>query len=500
MGSSGRRVGAGMTRRRAPWRGATLAWAVGLWAPAVAAQPAAPRVEVDAGGARVAVPRDVFGGNLEFVNENAPAVAELAGSLPVLRFPGGDADSEFRWDRALRPRCGRPGFDWPAAAALASRSGAGLYLETNILRSTPEHAARWVVDARRRGLRVAWVGVGNEVWGDWDRGHRSAARYAADVRAHARAIRARAPGTHIALSIGTFNEEAWNREAIRRTADVIDAVDYHYYPNHHEQTRARPEEVIAGAEGIAPLLARLRAMLRDEAGARAGSIQILFGEWDGASDPPPQSQVAALITPRAYASWSMADALFYGAALGEMITGGVAGAMFYEVQGYRFGAIPGHWCMPADHAIRRPKVLVHQLWREHFGDEALAVTTQGVPRYRVEGPTNWDGYAGEVPRLRAYASLAAGGRELRLILVNRADADVLQEVELDLRGFVPQPDAQAWEVGGDLLGTNENVGGPADAVVIRTRAVRVDGPRFRLRLTPWSVTALTLRRGAPPAR
>ncbi len=456
---------------------------------------AQPRVVIDTTAERGAVPRDIYGGDLEFINSLSPEVSALAEELPLLRFPGGDADSVFRWDRPLTPMCTRAGFDWESAAALASRSDAGLFLETNILQSTPDNAAMWVQDATRRGIRVAWVGIGNEVWGDWDAGHRTAARYAADVIAHAAAIRARVPGTRIVLEIGTDNEEAWNREAIRRTAAVIDAVDYHYYPNHHAWADMDPREVVAGAEGVAPLLARIRAMIRDEAGARASSIQVVIGEWDGAADAPPVREMASLVTPRSYALWSMADALFYGSALGEMITGGVAAAMFYEVQGYRFGGIPGTWCIDANTAIRRPKVLVHQLWRQHFGERLVALTASGVPSYRVDGPTNWDGYAGEVPYARAYASLTADGGALRVIVTNRGGAAELSSLAFDLRGFDPVARASVWEVGGGALtDTNENVRGPIDAVRIRNREVDVAGARFTLPLAPYSVTAIELRR------
>lgn len=456
---------------------------------------AQPRVVIDTAIERGAVPRDIYGGDLEFINSLSPEVSALAEELPLLRFPGGDADSVFRWDRPLAPMCSRAGFDWESAAALAARSRAGLFIETNILRSTPDNAALWVQDATRRGLRVAWVGIGNEVWGDWDAGHRTAARYAADVIAHATAIRARVPGTRIVLEIGTANEEAWNREAIRRTAAVIDAVDYHYYPNHHAWVDMDPREVVAGAEGVAPMLARIRAMIRDEAGARASAIQVVIGEWDGAADAPPVREMATLVTPRSYALWSMADALFYGAALGEMITGGVAAAMFYEVQGYRYGAIPGTWCIDANTAIRRPKVLVHQLWRQHFGERLVALTASGVPSYRVAGPTNWDGYAGDVPYARAYASLTADGGALRVIVTNRGGAAELSSLAFDLRGFDPASRASVWEVGGGALAdTNENVRGPIDAVRIRSRDIDVAGPRFTLPLAPYSVTAIELRR------
>ncbi len=456
---------------------------------------AQPRVVIDTTAERGAVPRDIYGGDLEFINSLSPEVSALAEELPLLRFPGGDADSVFRWDRPLAPMCTRTGFDWESAAALAARSRAGLFLETNIVQSTPDNAAMWVQDATRRGLRVAWVGIGNEVWGDWDAGHRTASRYAADVIAHATAIRSRVPGTRIVLEIGTDNEEAWNREAIRRTAAVIDAVDYHYYPNHHAWVDMDPREVVAGAEGVGPLLTRIRSMIRDEAGARASSIQVVIGEWDGAADAPPVREMASLVTPRSYALWSMADALFYGSALGEMITGGVAAAMFYEVQGYRFGGIPGNWCINADTNIRRPKVLVHQLWREHFGERLVALTASGVPSYRVDGPTSWDGYAGDVPYARAYASLTADGNALRVIVTNRGGAAELSSLAFDLRGFEPTARASVWEVGGGgLMDTNENVRGPIDVVRIRNREVDVAGARFTLPLAPYSVTAIEFRR------
>jgi alpha-N-arabinofuranosidase len=465
-----------------------------------AAGGAQPRIVVDADAPRGAVPRDVFGGDLEFINTRSPEVEAVAAELPLLRFPGGDADSVFRWDQPLAPRCTRPGFDWPAAAAVAARGGAAVFLETNIVQSTPDNAALWVQDATRRGLRVAGVGIGNEVWGDWDAGHRTAARYAADVVAHAAAIRARVPGTRIVLEIGTRNEDAWNREALRRTAAVIDAVDYHYYPNHHAWRDMDPVEVAAGADGVAPLLARLRAMIRDEAGARAGAIGVMFGEWDGAADAPLARDIATLVTPRAYAMWSMADALFYGAALGEMINGGVAAAMFYEVQGFRFGAVPGDWCVDADTTVRRPKYLVHRLWREHFGETLLGVTASGMPTFRVDGPTNWDGFAGDAPYVRAYASLTGDGRALRLIVAHRGGAGTVPALAVDLRGFAPAARASVWEVGGGgLLDTNENVRGPVDAVRVRAREVDVAGAAFTLALAPYSVTAVELRRREAPA-
>jgi hypothetical protein len=293
----------------------------------------------------------------------------------------------------------------------------------------------------------------------------------------------------IVLEIGgPTNHEAWDREAIRRTADVIDAVDVHFYPNH--QPTPDPMQVVAGADAIPSLLSRVRRMIREEAPARANAIGVIVGEWDGVSDPPrpgpPQPG-------RAYAQWSMPNALFYGVAVGEMLLGGVEAAMYYEVQGYRFGAVPGSACTPADLRIRRPKELALRLYRDHFGDRLVAVTPGSVPSFRSSGPTNWDGFAGEAPYVRTYASLGDEGRVLALVVINRHPRE-RAEVRFDLRGFDPRERAQAWELAGDsMMATNENVGGPVDAVRITERTAAVAGRQWTFLAAAHSVTALVLQ-------
>lgn len=457
-----------------------------------------PRLVVDTERVVAPVRREVFGGNLEYITAPSPEARRLTEALPLLRFPGGDADADFLWDRETPSPCGRRGTDWPLAAELAARGGAALFLESNLPRGTPRGFAAWVADARSRGLRVPWVQVGNEVWGSWDRGFRSPAQYARDVRAHALALRALGPMPAFALPVGTAEEEPWNREALRLTADMVGALDYHFYPNHHERPRVRPEEVIAGAEAIAPLLARLRAMVREVAPARQGAIGVLIGEWDGAADPPPRSQAAALPAGVPYAQWSMANALFYGAALGEFLLGGVLGATFYEVQGYRFGALPGDRCMPSDGRVLRPKVLALELWLNHTGQHMVSTNMVDVPSYMVDGPTDWDGYAGPVPYVRAYASVSEDRQGLYLMVVQRGPRSVAPALEVELRGFDPEPVAREWAVAGaSPWDTNENVGGPPEAVRVQEGEVRVPGRRFLYGLRPWSVTALELRRARP---
>lgn len=449
----------------------------------IAPLPPGPALVVHAGRDLGPVQRRLLGANFEHISARRPEIATLAGTIPFFRFPGGDDRSAFEWDRPDPGTCARPRWTWPDVAELARARGIGMMLETNVVRGDAEDAVKWVLDARRRGIDAPWVCVGNEPWGNWDAGFRTAADYARNVRDIADALRREAPGARVVLEIGTFNEDAWNREAVRRTADVIDAVDTHYYPNH--QDHPDPLSVAAGADGIGPLVERVRAMLRDEAGERAAHIGVILGEWDGASDPPRPGPPQA---GRAYAQWSMPNALFYGVAPGEMMLAGVEAAFFYQVQGYRFGAVGGHACLEADVRVMRPKWLVMSLWIEHFVGRLVAVESIDLPTFHSDGPTNWDGFRGTAPYVRAYA---ARRRDRLVVLATNRHPTEVASVTLDLRDFVPAARAHTWRVAGDsMMATNENVGGPADAVHIERGTMAVPSARFALRLPAHSVSVL----------
>jgi hypothetical protein len=433
------------------------------------------------------VNREIFGTNFEYIGADVPEIESIVAGTPLIRFPGGDDVSQFLWSDPDPGRCDAPQWTWPRVADLAARHDIALFLETNLVRDTPQGVTAWILDAVQRGLRVSWIGIGNEVWGDWDAGYRTAARYVQDVRSHAQAIRAQFPQARIVAEIGLLRYDSFNRQVIRETADVIDAVDYHYYPN--KQSQPDPMDVAAGADGIAPLTERLRTLIRDVAPDRADHIGIILGEWDGAADgaryPPVEPN-------RAFAVWSMADALFYGAAIGEMLHARIAAAAWYEFQGYRFGGVPGRACLPADYRIRRPKELAVRLWREHFGERLLSTRMVRMPTFVSAAPTQFDGFAGEAPLVRVYASLAEDRSSLKLIAVNRS-ADREVSVRFDLQGFEPEGHARAWQIAGDsIMASNENIGGPVDAVRIESFAIDHVSRSWVFHSPAHSVTALEI--------
>lgn len=465
------------------------------------------------------VNRYVMGGNFEFISAQTPQVAALAQEMPIARFPGGDADATFLWsdpNPLHDSMTGLSSYSWSAFASLAATHRIPLLLELNLVRRTSDSvtayqdAVDWVRDARvTRGLAVPYVGIGNEVWGDWDAGYArfpNAEAYATAVLGYADALHEAFPGIKVVLSIGTHNQEAWNREAIRRTAHAIDAIDYHFYPNHHSCSEGHcPDamEVVGGADAIGAVIhtgledegqsfASLREMLVQEAGVLHGNrIEIVVGEWDGASDVPFPNPVPNT----RYMQWSMADALFYGVMVGEMLHNQVAAAMHYELQGYRFGLIGGNYARAADLSVKRPKAYALQLWRSHFGDRLLGTARVRSPGYQQQGPTSWDGTAGWRDYVKVYASLADQGRSLRLIVVNRHPTDAIR-TRFNLGSFRALPTAQTWVLAGDsILAQNENItgGSPLAASIINGTAAS-GADIFTWDVPAHSVSAVALTR------
>src|SRR5581483_10761361 len=135
--------------------------------------------------------------------------------VPVVRWPGGNYASAYHWEDGIGPREARPRrleltwggregqpreednrFGTDEFLAWCALAGAEPYLNNNA--RSVEEAVRWVEytnyagDTHYTRLRAAnghpepygvrYWGLGNEVYGAWQMGHRSAEQYAADAR------------------------------------------------------------------------------------------------------------------------------------------------------------------------------------------------------------------------------------------------------------------------------------------------------------------------------
>ena len=190
----------------------------------------------------------------------ADVVAALKELRPThIRYPGGCATAYFDWQELVGPRPQRPraklfrslatpqstAFGIPEAHALCEEVGAELYLSVNAHTQSPEDAAnlveylngttptRWADLRRAHGreepYQVKLFSLGNEIYGDWQPGVKTAPEYVAWCREAIAQMKAIDPTIRIVCcGCGRFNPE-WDRTVLKGLIDRIDMISVHNY-------------------------------------------------------------------------------------------------------------------------------------------------------------------------------------------------------------------------------------------------------------------------------
>jgi alpha-N-arabinofuranosidase len=174
-----------------------------------------------------------------------------AARLPLLRFPGGNFVSGYRWRDGVGPvRRARPNPAWPEVEwnhvgtdewlRLCELVGCEALICVNAGDGTPDEAADWVeycnggpgtpMGALRaghghpapHGVRL-WE-VGNEIYGSWQVGHTDAAGYAQRYGRFAAAMLARDPGVRL---IANGHTQEWNQAVVAANPGRVAVLSHH---------------------------------------------------------------------------------------------------------------------------------------------------------------------------------------------------------------------------------------------------------------------------------
>lgn len=190
--------------------------------------------------------------------------------VPVLRWPGGNFTSAYWWRDGVGPRDARPRrlelawgseesnrFGTPEFLAWAEAVGAEAYL-AHSCRSVDD-AVRWVeytnyggdteltrlraADGLPEPRRVRFWGLGNEVYGRWQMGHRSPHRYVEDAVEHARFMRQVDPELSF-VAVG-HESDSWLEPVVAGLGHVVDHVSLHLYGASRHLVDPSPAEFAA---------------------------------------------------------------------------------------------------------------------------------------------------------------------------------------------------------------------------------------------------------------
>ena len=240
-------------------------------------------IKIDTTKTRGAIDRNIFGNFIEHLGrcidggvfqEGSPlsdkegfrkdvlAAAKNMG-VPMLRWPGGNFSSNYEWMDGIGPRNTRPRrleMAWGTVETnrfgthefldYISKLGAEPYICVNLGTGTWTMAQRWVEYVnceqdtaitrfrRKNGRRTPWKvkywGLGNEMDGPWQMGHRTAEDYGKFALEAAKLMRLTDPSIKlIAAGASNFRPGSdwmgWNRTVLDWLKDYADYISLHLY-------------------------------------------------------------------------------------------------------------------------------------------------------------------------------------------------------------------------------------------------------------------------------
>ena len=411
-----------------------------------------------------------------------------------IRWPGGNVAQDYHWIWGVGPRDQRPewinlswwnerepgDFGTQEFLRFCRRLGAEPHLVVNVegRGATAEEAAAWVEYANGAastkygsmrashgapdpfGVRT-WE-IGNEIWGDWVRGHSDADTYARNYQRYRAAMAAVDPSIRF-IAVGD-NDMAWNRTVLGQAGEAIDYLAIHHYyglreaKGEFENLMARPLFYERFYRDVAKTIAEL---------APGRDIKLIVNEWNTAMVAPRQhSMESALYGARLMNVFERSGDIVEMTAVSDLVNGWPGGI----IQASRHDV----FVTPTYHVIR--------LYNDHLGRDRLAArVTSPVFDSSAEG-TN-------IPVLDIVASRDADGRRLFVKAVNTS-----RDRTLRTRVTVLGADVGAAGVVHTLTGPSleaANSFRTPDAVGVRREPLQT-GPEFTIDLPPHSVTVLVL--------
>lgn len=472
--------------------------------------------------------------------------------LPIVRWPGGNFTSAYHWQDGIGPRDARPRrlelawgeeesnhFGTDEFLAWCAEVGTEPYL-AHSCRDVDE-AVRWVEYTNHAGdtsftrqraanghpspYGVKYWGLGNEVYGRWQMGHRTASQYAADAVEHARFMRAVDPSLKFVAVGLTDDRQGWTSAVLEAVGDQVDYLSFHLYGATTQLIDGADEydAIVAQSQYFEQEIQNYSALVTDLA-ARNGTqrpLGLALDEWnirhvEPSAWPAPRPsddggtadrdlQGLATDGPHRVNRWSprtLADALFYAGvfhalhrASGLEVPVTMANTVNLLNANGVVVARPGG-------AVRAATHHVWDLYQNHLGPVALAADVRSPSRLAAVRQGDERDHTGgfqtrtaTIPDLDVTATETADGKSVRLAVINRhRTSTVRATIALDGRTNALPPEASVKDLGvdiDDVLASN-TLSAP-DRVALRnhgTVKVPLDGYDF----PPHSITLLSYAR------
>ena len=433
---------------------------------------------------------------------------------PVIRWPGGCFVSAYPWKKGVGRRV--PYYDkaWRVEepntfgtdefARLCREVGAEPFICTNAGTGSPEDMSDWVeycnLDigewaARRRAnghdepFGVRYWSIGNENYGPWEMGAKTADEWALLVLEAAKMMKR--VDHRIELAIASIPDLDWNAKALREAGDLLDWISIHGYWSRasddgvfekgYDNLIARAFEPEARIVSVKHILGALGYL---------GKLRIAFDEWNlrgwchpnfmafGAADH------ALMDANDINSNYTMADAVFTACFLNSCLRHcDVVGMANFSPAVNTVGAIFTH----ADGIVLRPTFHVFDLFANYSYEEILHSALR-TPAFEAETE---EGESQSVPQLDAVVTRDPASGNLGITLVNLHGAAA---ISCRIRGLGAGGCSEGTlrTVNGDAVDAYNDVDQP-DAVSISEHRLTIgDMADFTVDCPPHSVSVLSL--------
>ncbi len=249
------------------------------------------------------------GSPLADADGNRKDVLEATRRLKVtqLRWPGGNFSSGYHWQDGIGPRDSRPArydvawfqrepnrFGTDEFIATCRKLGTEPYICVNLGTGTLDEAAAWVEYCNREGgtyvsdlrkknghadpFRVKYWGLGNEIYGPWQIGHKDAADYAKAALEFAKVMKWQDPSIKL-IACGN-GDPAWDRPVLEALAGHADYISAHHYTVTNDLKDYY--EIVASVVAMEKTI-RAAAMTEELVSARfpkSPRVPTAFDEWN----------------------------------------------------------------------------------------------------------------------------------------------------------------------------------------------------------------------------
>ena len=442
-------------------------------------------------------------------------VRELGAS--VIRYPGGNFVSGFRWEDSVGPVADRPrrlDVAWHSLetnevglhefAAWAELAGVeimqavnlgtrGIAEAADLLEYSNHLAGTALSDTRRRNGREEPFGIrlwclGNEMDGPWQIGHKTAEEYGRLAAETGRVMKWIDPSVEL-VAAGSSNADmptfgAWERTVLERAAEVVDHISLHAY---YEETDGDVDSFLASAVGLDRYIAEVAAIIADVAPA-GKTIGISVDEWNvwyqsrfNEVDKKPLFEGSWEERPRIIEDeYSVTDAVVVGSLLCSLLRNSDRVSMANLAQ--LVNVIAPIRSEPGGPAWRQTTFYPFAL--------TSAAASGNVVRAEVTSDTVQTTKYGEVDVLDA--AVTAGNGEVSLFLVNRSTTEsLLLEADLGVELAGVRAASVHAPAGGDRFSSNTQQA-PDAVVPVELETVVLSGAGFTAELPPlsWSVIRL----------